>query len=256
MDKTRIYYNNRRKLKNPVLIVGLPGIGTVGSLVGEHLRNTLRAERLATLYSPHFLHQAIMMKNGGLRLASNRFYSCFNEKTGQSIIILVGDMQAGSPEGQYEVNDKIVRFFKSLGGKTVYTVGGYNISSQYVDKPRVFGVATDKETRENLEKKGVIMGKAAGAVWGSAGLIVAFSKKHGMHGACLMGETGMLEIDANAAKAVLEKLKDMLKLDIDLSSIDKIKKETENLLKEMEKAGGAPGDQQPSPPSQPLSYIR
>ncbi len=256
MDKTSIYYNNKQKLKNPVLIVGLPGIGTVGSLVGEHLRNTLKAKRLATLYSPHFLHQAIMMKNGGLRLASNRFYSCTNEKTGQSIVILVGDMQAGTPEGQYEINERIVRFFKSLGGSIVYTVGGYNISTQYVNKPRVFGVATDKETRENLKKEGVIVGQAAGAVWGSAGLIVAFSKEHGMHGACLMGETGMLEIDANAAKAVLEKLKNMLKLDIDLSSIDKIKAETENLLKEMEKAGGAPGDQQPPPPSQPLPYIR
>jgi uncharacterized protein len=256
MDKTTIYFNKKGKLNDPVLIVGLPGIGTVGSLVGEHLRNTLNAKRFATLYSPHFLHQAIMMKNGGLRLASNRFYYCTNEKTGQSIVILVGDMQAGTPEGQYDINDRIVKFFKSLGGKTIYTVGGYNISNQYVSKPRVFGVATDKKTRDELSKNGVVMGQAAGAVWGSAGLIVAFSKKHRLHGACLMGETGMLEIDANAAKAVLEKLKDMLKLDVDLSSIDKIKTETENLLKEMEKAGGAPGEHQPSPPSQPLSYIR
>ncbi len=256
MDKTKIYFNSKSRPKNPIMVVGLPGIGTVGSLVGEHLRNTLKAKRLATLYSPHFLHQAIMMKNGGVRLVSNRFYLCRNEKTKQDIIILVGDMQAGTPEGQYEINDRIVNFFQALGGKTIYTVGGYNISNQYVTKPRVFGVATDKETRESLAKSGVVMGQAAGAVWGSAGLIVAFSKKHKIHAACLMGETGMLEIDANAAKAVLEKLKDILKLDVDLSSIDKIKAETETLLREMEKAGGAPGDQQPPLPSQPLSYIR
>ncbi len=255
MESTKIYFNSgERKLKNPVMIVGLPGIGTVGSLVGEHLRNVLKAKRLATLYSPHFLHQAIMMKNGGLRLVSNRFYYYKNDATGQTIVILVGDMQAGTPEGQYEINEKIVKFFKSLGGKEIYTVGGYNISNQYITKPRVFGVATDKQTRTMLSKHGVVMGKASGAVWGSAGLIVAFSKKYKMHAACLMGETGLLEIDANAAKAVLEKLKEMLSLDIDLSSIDKIKAETENLLKEMEKAGGAPTE--PPGPSQPLSYIR
>ncbi len=253
MEKTTIYLNRKEKLKGAVLIVGLPGIGTVGSLVGEHLRTTLGAKRLATLYSPHFLHQAIMMKNGGIRMVSNRFYSFRNGKTGQAIVILVGDMQAGTPEGQYEINERIVRFFKSLGGKAIYTVGGYSITNQYVSSPRVFGVATDGATRTDLAKHGVVLGKAAGAIWGSAGLIPAFSKKYGIPAACLMGETGMLEIDANAARAVLEKLKSMLDLDVDLSNIDRIKAETEKLLKEMERSQAGP---EPQPPNQPLSYIR
>jgi uncharacterized protein len=259
MKNTKIYYNKKIALKDPILVVGLPGIGTVGSLVGEHLRNELKAKRFATLYSPHFLHQAIMLKNGSVRLVSNRFYLYENKKTNRSILILVGDMQSGSPEGQYEINEKVVRFFKSLGGNTVYTVGGYNIGNQYVHHPRVFGVATDKETRDRLSKQNIIFGKAAGAIWGSAGLIVAFSKRYKIHGACIMGETGMLEVDANAAKAVLEVLKGILDLDVNLDNIEKIKNETEKLLKELEGAaaggtevptqGGAVGKQH-------FSYIR
>jgi uncharacterized protein (TIGR00162 family) len=260
MKNTKIFYNKKNALRDPILIVGLPGIGTVGSLVGEHLRNELKAKKFATLYSPHFLHQAIMLKNGGVRLVSNRFYVFENKKTGRSILILVGDMQSGSPEGQYEINDKVVRFFKSLGGRTIYTIGGYNIGNQYVHHPRVFGVATDKETRLQLSKHGIIFGKAAGAIWGSAGLIIAFSKRYKMHGACIMGETGMLEVDANAAKAVLEVLKGVLNLDVNLDNIDKIKNETEKLLKELE--GAAAGNTDPSQASggnggkQHLSYIR
>ena len=65
MEKTTIYYDKKVKLHNPILVVGLPGIGTVGSLVGEHLKTSLNAKKFATLQSPHFLHQVLMLKNGG-----------------------------------------------------------------------------------------------------------------------------------------------------------------------------------------------
>lgn len=251
MKKTTIYYK-KVKLNNPVMIVGLPGIGSVGSMVGEHLKKSLGAKRFATLYSPHFLHQAIMQKSGAIRMISNRFY--YKEVKGRSIVILLGDTQAGTPEGQYEVNEKIVRFFKSLGGKKIYTIGGYSIGNQYISNPRVFGVANGKNVIKDLSSKGVIFGKAAGAVWGSAGLIVTFSKKYKIDAACLMGETGMLEIDANAAKAVLNSLKSILDIDINLENLEKIKKETEKLIKEMEEAARA---QEGTPqPKENLTYIR
>ncbi len=87
-----------------------------------------------------------------------------------------------------------------------------------------------------LSKKGVIFGKTNGAIWGSAGLIVTFAKKHKLHGACIMGETSVLEIDANAARAVLEVLKGVLDIKVNLDNIDKIKNETDKLIKELEAA--------------------
>jgi uncharacterized protein len=257
MIKTTIYYDKKTKLKDPILVVGLPGIGTVGSLVGEHVRAELDAKKYATLYSPHFLHQAIMLKSGGIRLVSNRFYRYENKKTKRTILILVGDMQAGTPEGQYEINEKIVRFFKAVGGKEIYTIGGYNLGNQYTETPRVFGLSNDKKMKEALAKQGVIFGKAAGAVWGSAGLIVAFAKKHKVPAACIMGETGMLEVDANAAKAVLEVLEKVIGIEVNLDNLEKIKNETQRLLKEMEAASASPNPEQaPQGGKQHFSYIR
>ena len=40
LDKTKIYYK-KRKLKDPILIVGLPGIGNVGNLAAEHIRKSI-----------------------------------------------------------------------------------------------------------------------------------------------------------------------------------------------------------------------
>ncbi len=257
MKETKTFYK-KVKLKDPILIVGLPGIGSVGSLVGEHLRNSLKAKHFATLYSPYFPYEVVMLKNGGMRLANNRFYYYKDKRKGSNhhdIVILVGDVQAISTEGQYEVNEKIVKFFKSLGGKTIYTIGGYNIANKYVEKARVFGVASSKEMREYLKKQGVIFGEASGMIIGSAGMIVAFAKHYKIDSACLMGETGVVDVDANAAKAVLEVLSKILDLKLDLSSIEKIRKETEKVIKEMEQV--VAGAMQPPPPSnENLTYIR
>ncbi|MDE1856416.1 MAG: proteasome assembly chaperone family protein [Candidatus Micrarchaeota archaeon] len=254
MEQTKIYYNKSLKPRNPILLVGLPGIGNVGSLVGEHLKSELKAKKLATLYSPHFPHQVIMLKSGGIRLVSNRFYLYKNpskDKGARDIMILIGDFQALSSEGQYDVNEKIIEFYKQLGGSTVYTIGGYNSSNQYIQSPRVFAVTTEKPMIEKLKSNGVIFGKAAGMIWGSAGLLLAFAKKHKLQGACIMGETGMLEVDAHAAKAVLEVLNKQLGLKVNLDNIEKISKETEKMVKAMEEAmkKEAPGHEN-------LSYIR
>ncbi|MDE1767926.1 MAG: PAC2 family protein [Candidatus Micrarchaeota archaeon] len=233
MKSTKIYYK-KLKFKNPILVVGLPGIGSVGALVGEHLKNELGAKRFATLYSPHFIHQTIMLKSGYTRLISNRFY--YKELKSSTLILLIGDTQAPTPEGQYDINEKIVRFFKHLGGKQIYTIGGYSAGNHYIQTPRVFGIATDKQTKDALSQKGVLFGQTNGAIWGSAGMVVSFAKKNKLHAACIMGETGALEIDANAARAVLEVLKKVIGVNVNLDNIDKIKAETEKLLKELEAA--------------------
>ncbi|MCL5008648.1 MAG: proteasome assembly chaperone family protein [Candidatus Marsarchaeota archaeon] len=253
MEKTKIYYDKKQKLADPVLVVGLPGIGNVGSLVAEHIKNELDGKKFAVLYSPYFPHQAIMQSDGGLRLVSNRFYHCKGKK-GRSILVLVGDTQPATTRGQYSVNERIIKFYKSIGGKTIITIGGYSAANQYVHNPKVYGVANSAGFKKELEGKGIIFGKAAGSIYGAAGLIPAMAKRYGIKSACIMGETGLLEIDANAAKAVLAVLKDLLNIDIDFSNLDKIKKETEKIIKDIEEASKQQEGQYQSKDN--LSYIR
>jgi uncharacterized protein len=254
MKETKIRYK-KVKLKNPVLFVGLPGIGSVGNLVVEHLRHTLKAKRFATLYSPHFPYQIIMLKNGTFRLINNRFYYIKGKKGGNDIVLLIGDAQPLTPEGQYEVNEKIVEFFKHLGGKQIYTIGGFSPVAQYVKNPRVFGLATDSKTMNRVKAKGVIPTESTGmTVLGSAGMIVAFAKKHRISAACLMGETGLLEVDANSAKAVLGIVSKILGMEIELGDLEKLKGETEKMIRELEEAqrrmqnpqGGTGRDESPN----------
>ena len=256
MKETKIYYK-KTKLNNPVLFVGLPGIGSIGSLVAEHLRKELKAKKFATLYSPHFPYQILMLKNGSFRLVSNRFYYAKGSKGRSDVMILIGDAQPLTPEGQYEVNEKIVEFFKLLGGSQIFTIGGYSMGAQYVKAPRVFGLATDASTVSQIKKYGVTPTDATGmSVLGSAGMIVAFSKKHKVSAACIMGETGMLDVDANSAKAVLQIVGKVIGKEIKPGSIEKLRGETEKMLGELDEHKFMPFPPETGGPREEPGYIR
>ncbi|MGI0100678.1 MAG: proteasome assembly chaperone family protein [Candidatus Micrarchaeaceae archaeon] len=266
MGETTIKMKKGIVPNKPILIVGLPGIGNVGKLVAEHLKREYNAQKFAVIYSPHFPHQVVMLKSGGVRLVNNRFYLIKSKKpSGNDIIILTGDAQAVTPEGQYEVNSKIVEFFKSLGGRFVYTIGGYNIGTGIEKNPRVFGNATTKGVVGQFKNTGVIFGESKGVIWGSAGLIIAFAKSEKLDGVCLMGETNFLDVDARAAKAVLIQLSKKLNLDIDMTNMDKMIERTAKAIKELESQVGTlnigqqqypVGGKEGEPSNEKPSYIR
>jgi hypothetical protein len=85
------------RVANPVLVVGLPGIGNVGRLVVEQLRKEHKAERIAVLYSQHLPSYVTMTRSGGLRLANNSFYLV--RQKGRDVVLLTGNCQAATPEG-------------------------------------------------------------------------------------------------------------------------------------------------------------
>ncbi len=265
MNKTTIKRKPGVKPNKPIMVVGLPGIGNVGKLVAEHLRRELNAQKFAVLNSPHFPPQVVMMKKGGVKLVDNRFYLIKSKKPkGSDLVILTGDAQAMTPEGQYEVNSRIVKFFKSMNGEFIYTVGGYSIGDAMSQKPRVFGNATGAEAMDRFKGYDVLFGKSRGVIWGSAGLIIAFAKKEKINGVCLMGETtSFLDVDASAAKAVIIQLAKRLDLAINTADLDRIIDKTAQAMRELEKQVGGLGQGQPFGASPPAgepehrpSYIR
>jgi uncharacterized protein (TIGR00162 family) len=245
----------------------MPGIGNVGKLVAEHLRRELKAKRIGTIYSPHFPHQAVMLKSGRLRLVNNVVYHVKSSGKTPDLIIVTGDTQAVTPEGQYAVNSLIFRLLtERFGCKFIYTIGGYTTGQALSQKRRVFGNATSTAIISKFKNTNILFGKSKGLIWGSAGLIPAFARLGKIDAACIMGETAMLEIDAAAAKAVIEELSKVLGMKISTNNLDKIIKKTDEIMKQLAQAnagmpmqmgqmpveGGAPVLEQGGRPS----YIR
>jgi len=220
-----------KRLKKPVLIVGLPGIGLIGQVVGRYLAKELGATKLATLYSHHFPHQVFMTKKGGMRLIKNSFY--LYKGKNRDIIILVGDVQALSSLGQYEIAETILDYCKKLKINEIITVGGYS-TGRITEERRIFGVSTDEKSREIFKKYGVIFGEAKGSIVGAAGLLPALGKLQGMKGICLMGETHGGYIDTPAAREIVKLLSNYLGITISLKRIDERAKKSEKMLKKIE----------------------
>ncbi len=214
---------NKVNVKNPILIVGLPGLGNVGTIIADLLIRQFKGKQLATLYSNHFPHQVLMLKNGGIRLLNNRFYLINSIDKKRDIIILTGDAQAITPEGQFEVNLKIIDFFKNkLKGKFIFSIGGYITAQEDIKNPRVFGNVTNKNLIDKFKKYNIVFKESRGTILGSLGLLIAFAKMQRLEGLCLMGETQYPELDPAAVKAVIPILEQILNITIETKDLDKL----------------------------------
>jgi len=219
MKKTVVIEKKEVELKNPVLIEGLPGLGMVGRITVKYLIKQLKAEKLAELYSPHFAYYVTVDEEGSISLLKNEFYYWRNELGENDIMLLTGDSQAQTIEGQYEVADTILDYAKRKNVKMIITVGGYR--RDVTDTPQVFASATDPEALKKALEAGSLSSPLGSPIVGAAGLILGLAKFKGISGVCLLSETPGYIPDPKAAKSVLAVITRMLNLKLDLTGLDK-----------------------------------
>ncbi|MBS3067563.1 proteasome assembly chaperone family protein [Candidatus Micrarchaeota archaeon] len=253
MRETIIIEKEKIKVKKGVLVVGLPGIGLIGRVVGRYLAEELKGKKIADLYSPHFPHQVFMTKKGGLRLINNRFYWVKGKK--YDLIVLTGDIQAMSTVGQYEVASAIIEYSKRIGINLIVTVGGYS-TGRVNEHRKIFAVTTSKSLLSRFKKLGVVFGEARGSIVGAAGLLPAMGKLQGVHGICVMGETHGGYVDVTAAKNIVELLSTYLDFEIDLKKLEEKAKESEKVLKKIEEEVQRSMIAPYEPGKKGVSYIR
>lgn len=231
MKETKIVETKKVKLKNGVLITGLPGIGLVGRVACKYMAKKLKSKKIAELYSPYFPHQVLMNKMGGMRMLKNSFYIVKEGK--RPFVLMLGDVQALTPEGQHEVAGKVIEYAKRIGINEIITIGGYS-TGKFTETKRVFGAANNKKMIEKFKKMGVVFGEAKGSIIGIAGILPALAGLDRVDGICLMGETHGGYVDAASAKKVVELLSKYLHFKINLEELGKVAEEGEAATKQIE----------------------
>lgn len=226
------------KLRKPILIEGLPGVGNIGRVAVGYLIEELGAKKFAQLYSKHFFPFVMLHENYQIHLLKNEFYYWKAKKAGQrDLILLIGDCQSLSTHGHYEVTEKILDFVEKYGVKEMFTIGGL-ATGEIEDKPKVLGAVSHKELAKKYAKSGIDFsaGERVGYIVGASGLFLGLGKERGMKGVCMLGETSGFPIvtDPKAADAVLEILTKILKVKIDMTKIDKRVADMEKFIKKVE----------------------
>ncbi len=223
--------------KDFILISGLPGIAYVGKLSVDYLIQQLKAELIAEVYSKYFPPYVIIKKDGLVELLRNELHFLRNENA-KGLVFFSGNSQAFSPEGQYEIANTLLDWAVSNGLKKVFSIAAY-VTQGTFEIPKIYGTATSNSALEELKKMGVIP-LDQGVISGENGLIMGLAKKRNVEAVCLLGETrgyqtptGQYIIDAKATKAVLNLLKSLLNLKVDLEPLDKQAKEMDAVLAKM-----------------------
>src|SRR5207245_11026631 len=154
MDNITIRYTDHPKLEDPIIIEGLPGIGNVGKLAAEHLKDELKAVKFAEIFSKYFPPQVLVQDDGQVKLVNNEMHFV-KRGAGRDLVLLTGDYQGLTPEGQYELSDFLLRELKKLGVRRIFTLGGYGMG-RMVTQQRVLGAATGMELVKEMENVGEV----------------------------------------------------------------------------------------------------
>jgi len=246
------------ELKEPVLIEGLPGVGNVGKLAADYLKDKVGAKPLATIFSKFFPPQVYVSEEGLIRLVSNDLYYRKGRAKGErDLLILGGDYQGISPEGQYELTHRVLELAARFGTKEVYTLAGF-AQGHVVETPRVLGAATSLARVEALKKFGVLFSRndPGGGLIGASGLFLGLGRLFGMEGVCLMGETSGYFVDPRSAEAVLKVLVRVLNIELDFADLESKAKEIDRIAQKIhEVTETRSGEAATAGPREDLGYI-
>lgn len=226
------------KLQNPYLIAGLPGIGHVAKLSVDYLITHLKAKLFMEFYSPAFPPYVVITKNGIVELLKNELYFWRNKESEHDLVFLTGNVQAISPEGQFELVNLVLEHAETLGVQSLFSLAAY-INKDEVKTPRVFGTVSDPQFIDRLTQYGVLP-MENGTISGMNGLLFGHAILRGFQSFCLLGETpaytmpsGQVFVDAKAAKAVLEVLTKVLDVHVDMEPLSNQAKMVEEVLQKI-----------------------
>lgn len=247
--KAWINYRDTSKieLKEPIAIVGSPGLRSVGKLVVDALVEKLHPRLFAELFSygfpgmyygPSYLGAP---SSAGVKTAKGNIVELprveiyiFENRTqeqaqGRDLVITRG-YQAYDVPDQYMVADKVTDLFKELHVKNMFSLG-----AQVIEEG-IRCCVTDLELLEEMSQYGIKKTNVDTFI-GFSGLVVAIGRDKGIKGVCLFANTTQNVVDPeypdfNAAKNLLEKVGEVLNLSIDTSDWEESRRVEKELIEE------------------------
>jgi proteasome assembly chaperone (PAC2) family protein len=239
------------KLERPTMIVGWPGIGNIGILAVDTLRQQVGAEEMGEIEPWDFFYPSKVRIRGGILaemiFPSNKFY--YKKLGDRDLLFFVGEEQPSGrgrlyAEGDkaYEMSNLVLDVAEKFGCRRVYTSGAAVALTHHILRPRVWAVATTRElvTEARNYVNTILMSHiegrgSQGNITGLNGLLIGVARKRGIDGICLMGEIPdyLSRVPfpyPKASQSVLEVLSSIIGVSIDLSTLDEMASQMESVI--------------------------
>ncbi|MBD3226712.1 MAG: hypothetical protein GF329_00865 [Candidatus Lokiarchaeota archaeon] len=216
------------KTRNPIILIGMPGIAHVGKMAALNYIKGLEAKEYKKIYYHDFPPHAIVNKEGEMSMPKVSLFH-WESKDSNDLIIMTADYQPSTSEGIYELSDYICKYCHDVNAQKIIALGAFVPEEPVVENRKVYVSGSDKELVKYLleTKKGRATVLSGGFITGANGVIPAWCNiQYGVPGACLLADTlPYPQIDPNASKELVIVLNDRLNLDVDLEFLEeRIKK--------------------------------
>lgn len=231
------------KLRRPDMIVGWPGIGNIGIITADTLRQSIDADELGVIEPWEFFYPGkVIIRSGILRdmeFPDNRFY--YKQLPERDLILFIAEEQPvgggrvyAEGEEAYRMANLVLDVAEKFDCRRLYTSGAAVALTHHEARPRVWAAATDVATladarrQENTIRMSAVEGHGIlGNITGLNGLLIGAARKRGFEGMCLMGEIPdyLSRVPfpfPQASRSVLEVLASLLDIEIDYHPIDEM----------------------------------
>ena len=211
------------KLRKPILIEGLPGIGNVGKVAVDFIIEELNAKKVCELISHSMPNSVFVNEDNLVELPSISIY--FKKSRDRDILFVAGDAQPIDEVSCYEFSETILDFLQAHKGREVITLGGIGLPN-VPKKPKVYCTGTSKEFIDTYAKDGLLEPKLYGIVGpiiGISGLLLGIAKRKKMDGISLLAETygHPFYLGIRGAREIVRVLNKKLSLQINMKQLDK-----------------------------------
>jgi proteasome assembly chaperone (PAC2) family protein len=241
-------------LENPIMVASWPGIGNIGLIAVDTLKNILEAEELGEIEPWDFFYpKRVLIRNGELKdleFPSSKFYF---KRTGENdLLFFIGEEQPADggktyAEGgkAYQMANIVLDVAQKFGCRRVYTSGAAVAPIHHTARPKVWAVPNTKglisevKSYENTILMSEIEGRGGqGNITGLNGLLLGVARKRGIDAICVMGEIpvylqGFPLPYPKASKSVLEVLTTALGIEIDMDRIANFIEQSDSQIEQL-----------------------
>lgn len=233
--KVRIF--KKPDVREPYLVAAWPGIGNIGLIAVNYLKNRLAAEEFGEIEPWHFFFpKGVTIKNGVLQdmeFPTSKFYY---QQGKRDLIIFLAEMQPSEEDEIYEMASLVLDVAAEFGCRRVYTAGAAVAPIHHTARSRVWAVPNDRALLGEVKRfpNTIVMSdledrEGRGNITGLNGVLLGVAAKRKCAGICFLGEVPMYVahfpgpytiLYPKASRSILEVLTESLGVQIDMSNIN------------------------------------
>ena len=219
------------------MLAAWPGISNVAMITTTYLSKKLDFKQLAEVQAAYFFDPiGVLVKDNIVeepQFPQSRFYYWKNNPGKNDLILFIGEAQPATKG--YDMANCVLDIGQRFKAKKVYTCAAALTRIHHTEQPRVWGVGTNPAVTRELEKYNLVRGGNL-QIAGLNGLLLGAAKKRGIDGVCLLGEVPKYATRMQnpiAALAILNKLTEILDIEIDTGELAHLASETRETMKQV-----------------------